>query len=635
MRLRPTQKKMKADLVELGRSPRNAVRFFEAPTGFGKTITTLMAAHEVAEATGQAVIVSTYSNLLVEQALKTVREWNLPAEDFAPVLGMTNYVSPGSLDGAVKAGQLPETALEWLEEDPGSGTVSELERHLIRAGIVPSDMLRELVGVSPSFKGDVPADLEDERVFYLQALENAQGAKVVLTNHNVVLTPLLYSAVNYLPEHRFLVLDEGHSFATAAQNFLSASFSPFRMRTACGRLATLCADRELKGLASSLGAMAERVGELGTSAAQAGSTAPLKITDGIVGKLKELFTTGTITVEAFRERPEAVHGRALSSAYWIMRREWEELESVYSRVKSEQAWTRRSAKLGRPTFMSQRDDAHRWLRHKLWKDLDRNVAIVSGTVLMYRPGQKDAFNRFACSSIGIYDPGADGEVTGKLRNPWCVQYPSPFDTAKNVQVNLVAPDFPWPVAAGFDDEQADLESGGWETWIQALGERVASIYLGGGREKTLVLLGAYKDVDGLVSFLEKKIDPSEVARAAPGKSAAQVAAGFSTGILVGSRQFWTGVDIPAVRHLVIGKLPFPALSDPRWNKGTESKNWSLYNWEAALMFRQGCGRLIRAVDQTGTIHLLDARVHKNYPGGLLNPKAWESWARGKMAISMF
>lgn len=636
MRLRPSQKKLKADLVDQGTFHRNTIRFYEAATGFGKTITTLMAAEEVAEATGQAVIISTFSNLLVEQAMRTVSEWNRDPKHFAPVLGMTNYVSPGSLEGAVRAGQLPEAALEWLEEDPGFGTVSELERHLSLAGHPVPGMLRELAGVNPAFRGNGNGiqDVEDERIFYLQALEAAQNARVVLTNHSVVLTPLLYPSVKYLPEHRFLILDEGHSFAMAAQNFLSASFSPLRMRAACARLASLCTDSELNGLASTLAAVTARVGEMGTSAAQAGDTAPLKDTDGILGKLREVVSAGAVTVEAFSEKRESVQGRALTSAYWIVRREWEELKSVIARVKVGQAWTRRSAKLGKPTFISRRDDAHRWLRRKLWEDLDRNVAIVSGTVLMYPPGQKDTFNRYSCSNIGIFDYGADGDVTGKLRRPWCVQYPNPFDTAQSVRVQLVEPGFPKPVAAGYEDAQDDQETGGWDEWIRALGGMVADIYGDGGREKTMVLLGAYKDVDGLVSVLEEKIDSAEISMATPGKSAAQVAGAFTSGILVGSRQFWTGVDIPGIRHLVIGKLPFPPLSDPRWSD-RGGRDWSRYLWEAALMFRQGCGRLIRAENQTGTIHILDSRVHKNYPGGVLNPKAWEAWARGKTAIDMF
>jgi len=84
-------------------------------------------------------------------------------------------------------------------------------------------------------------------------------------------------------------------------------------------------------------------------------------------------------------------------------------------------------------------------------------------------------------------------------------------------------------------------------------------------------------------------------------------------VLLGTRAFWEGVDIPgdALSVLVIAKLPFDVPSDPIVAARSETFDdpFSQYSLpEAILRFRQGFGRLIRTQFDHGVVAVLDRRV---------------------------
>ncbi len=84
-------------------------------------------------------------------------------------------------------------------------------------------------------------------------------------------------------------------------------------------------------------------------------------------------------------------------------------------------------------------------------------------------------------------------------------------------------------------------------------------------------------------------------------------------VLLGTRSFWEGVDIPgqALSVLVIVKLPFAVPSDPLVAARSETYEDPFNEYhlpEAILRFRQGFGRLIRAASDRGAVVVLDRRV---------------------------
>jgi ATP-dependent DNA helicase DinG len=89
--------------------------------------------------------------------------------------------------------------------------------------------------------------------------------------------------------------------------------------------------------------------------------------------------------------------------------------------------------------------------------------------------------------------------------------------------------------------------------------------------------------------------------------------GAESAVLLGTRAFWEGVDIPgaALSVLVIVKLPFDVPSDPIVAARAETFDdpFNQYNVpEAILRFRQGFGRLIRTQSDRGVVVILDKRV---------------------------
>lgn len=92
--------------------------------------------------------------------------------------------------------------------------------------------------------------------------------------------------------------------------------------------------------------------------------------------------------------------------------------------------------------------------------------------------------------------------------------------------------------------------------------------------------------------------------------------GFKTtekAVLLGTRSFWEGVDIPgeSLSVLVITRLPFPVPSDPIFSARSETYADHFNDYavpEAILQFRQGFGRLIRTKTDRGVVIVMDGRI---------------------------
>jgi DNA polymerase-3 subunit epsilon/ATP-dependent DNA helicase DinG len=84
-------------------------------------------------------------------------------------------------------------------------------------------------------------------------------------------------------------------------------------------------------------------------------------------------------------------------------------------------------------------------------------------------------------------------------------------------------------------------------------------------------------------------------------------------VLLGTRSFWEGVDVPgeALQAVMIAKLPFDVPSDPIFAARSETFDNSFFEYsvpEAVLRFRQGFGRLNRRQTDEGVVIILDKRV---------------------------
>ncbi|NLX11920.1 MAG: DEAD/DEAH box helicase [Chloroflexi bacterium] len=108
-------------------------------------------------------------------------------------------------------------------------------------------------------------------------------------------------------------------------------------------------------------------------------------------------------------------------------------------------------------------------------------------------------------------------------------------------------------------------------------------------------------------------------------------------VLLGTRSFWEGVDIPGddLSVLVIVRLPFSVPTDPIFAARSEQFENSFMQYavpDAVLRFRQGFGRLIRTRNDRGVVVLLDNRViTKRYGQVFLDSLPECTVVRGRLA----
>ncbi len=88
-------------------------------------------------------------------------------------------------------------------------------------------------------------------------------------------------------------------------------------------------------------------------------------------------------------------------------------------------------------------------------------------------------------------------------------------------------------------------------------------------------------------------------------------------VLLGLDSFWQGIDVPgpALRNLIIARLPFEVPDDPLHEarvehlKKRDRDPFEEYTLpRAALRLKQGFGRLIRTQNDYGEVHILDGRL---------------------------
>lgn len=90
-------------------------------------------------------------------------------------------------------------------------------------------------------------------------------------------------------------------------------------------------------------------------------------------------------------------------------------------------------------------------------------------------------------------------------------------------------------------------------------------------------------------------------------------------ILLGTKSFWEGVDIPgpSLSALVITRLPFTVPSDPIFSARSETYHDPFGDFnlpDAILQFRQGFGRLIRTDRDRGVVVVMDSRLRSKRYG---------------------
>lgn len=156
--------------------------------------------------------------------------------------------------------------------------------------------------------------------------------------------------------------------------------------------------------------------------------------------------------------------------------------------------------------------------------------------------------------------------------------------------------------------------GAWlEAMAQALGDLVEA-----SRGRALLLFTSHRALRYAAQALAERVALPLFVQGQAGKH--RLLEDFrasGNGVLLGAASFWEGVDVPgeALSLVAIDKLPFAPPDDPvltarlaavRAGGGDPFNDWQVP--QAALLLKQGVGRLIRSGDDRGVVALLDPRL---------------------------
>ncbi len=616
----------------------------EAGTGIGKSIAYLLPAAFWAQQNDRRVVVSTNTiNLQDQLLLKDLPELQrlLPFELRAAVLkGRRNYLctrlfqrlrhsGPGNADEMTLYARI----LVWLPESE-SGDAAEIS--LRTAG-------ERLAWNSLNADNDVcSADKCAQEGCPLHfARRRAELAHILVVNHALLLADVA-SENRVLPEYVDLIADEAHHLESAVTSALSfyvdkryiESLLDEVNKPRAGLLADLLRRAEAALPAEYSRNIAGRVEELRAAGHQS------------VGRLEEFFLTLDYFLSQFTsgqtrysEQIRFTQGIRTQPSYDDLEISWDnfnqhlktitkslgklsgvlaDLSATYDIEDGEDLWLAlMSLTRNLEEIQTNVDDLLVNPSENMiyWAELFKQRLSLHSAPLRVGPlVEEHIFNTketviLTSATLRTVGQGRDGRPSFDfLRERLHAQHAdelavgSPFDFKASTLVYLPT-DIPEPNQPGYQRyvEQAIVEI------ANALGGR------------TLALFTSYSQLQSTAKVITQTLAAAGISVLAQteGSSRQQLLTQFkledSRSVLLGTRSFWEGIDVPgpALQAVVIVKFPFDVPSDPVFAARSETFDSPFFEYsipETVLRFRQGFGRLIRRQDDEGIVVVLDKRI---------------------------
>ncbi|MEE9217317.1 MAG: helicase C-terminal domain-containing protein [Anaerolineales bacterium] len=625
----------------------------EAGTGTGKSMAYLIPSLEWAAATGNRVLVSTNTiNLqdqLVHKDVPDLKEALDKDYKIAVLKGRRNYLCPRRLSAMARLGpRTPEEArvlakvLVWLVRG-GTGDVSEINiRGPVEAAIwsrLSSDY--EDCSMEACYQhtgGTCP---------YYRSRREAEGAHVVIVNHALLLADIA-TGNRVIPDYEYLIVDEGHHLESATTRGLRFDVTEADLNRVLRELSGTSTQRVLKlakeVLPSDQFAQLEPVSSNVTASSREAqrltarffeqlqefmdrrrdgeplsrygqeerilpSTRSLpfwseveigwdelrnplsKVLDSlqtIVAASEEInggqlegLERGTLQIsEAGLSEDLAVSLRALASDLGEIMTSLDEL--IFEADPQRIYWLKLRGEPRRLSMHAAPLEVGPLVEKYLWHEKE-SVVLTSATLTT--AGEFDYLRR----RLSAED--ADELAVG-----------SPFDFENSTMLYLIN-DIPEPRERRA--YQAAVERG-LIALCRATGGRTLALFT--SNEQLMATARAITpplSSEG-IAVLEQSAGASRHALLESFRSTEQA-------VLLGSRSFWEGVDIPgdALSVLAIIRLPFDRPTDPiiAARAETYENSFSEYSLpEAILRFRQGFGRLIRTRSDRGVVVSFDSRL---------------------------
>lgn len=600
---RPEQLRMAMEVAATIRD--RAVLLVEAGTGVGKSLAYLIpliewVQEDAPEGQGpRRAVVSTYTKTLqrqlVEKDLPLLAGSLFPGLRYALCLGSENYLCLRRLDQARVHGLFEDGeagSLHWLRRwarKTLTGLRSETD--------VPLQLWQKVCRESDLCFGRECRQYDV--CFYQRAKSTERSAQILVTNHHLFFAHIA-SGSNVLPSFETAVFDEAHELEDVASDYLGVEVSNVRLR----HLLDSVLSPSNKGVLGRL---------KGTPAGMAG------LLDRIRVQADAFFTAVSMEAKnagALRIRERNLVPDRLSvplselaalleeMAPGLPEEEGRELAALACRSASFSACLR--GILGQE-----------WEGHVYWAEQEgRRVRLVATPLDIagrFRSIVLEDLRGAVLTSATLSTDGGFGYMQERLGIPdsRTLLMDSPFIYQE--QAILYIPDsVREPGKPGFEEDLT------YEI------REILSIT--GGR--TLVLFTSYRLLDTVYRSLVVSGFPVLRQGDQDPYRLIQEFTKLDNAVLLGTLTFWQGIDLPGdyLRCVVITKLPFEVPDDPVTEARLEAlertgKN-PFYHYQvprAAILLKQGFGRLIRTRTDRGIVAILDARIlRRGYGAHFLN-----------------
>jgi ATP-dependent DNA helicase DinG len=607
----------------------------EAGTGIGKTLGYLLPAAYFSKATGNKVMISTYTTQLQSQLLeKDIPLLNkiLPFKvSIALLKGKSHYISLSKFEESLQ--DLEDNydscltkmqILIWLLETE-TGDVDEL--NLSSGGQIFWNRVRH---GQETRRGK---DLWKERDFYLRAKQRVGEADLIITNHSLLLTDLTQSHQT-LPEIDYLILDEGHHFHQVATKYLGSQLDYFGIRLLLNQFGL----REQKQLLykmeillrSKKGTIDFKNIFLILSDLFFEMDEFFKAVRIYVKKVSKLEPTYKISQRLNRQNQDFKHllhsaerfsfkmkelidsiefipsliACSLSEKDYLLMEEFNHLEQEITRVRENI----------KRIFINATEQDVAWIDID-FRSYQNATTIYLQPVSISQPLQELFFDNKKSVIITSATLSVENQFSyilnelGMKESTRTITVPSPFDYRNKVKV-FVPVDLP------------DIRSVSNEEYVVAITEQIISI-----AEETkgrILLLFTAQDMLRKTFTLMKESglleDYALIAQGITSGSRSRLTRNFQKfdkAILFGTSSFWEGIDIPGedLSCLIMVRLPFTPPDDPFMQaKCDEARRLGGNAFievslpDAVLKFKQGFGRLIRTEQDKGVFIIFDRRI---------------------------